>query len=179
MAEGDPIDIQREKRWPNHTSAGVKVELKPWEEDSEYSDEEGVIPPMPRNEPNMKLNAAAETPVVAWMTLAHTERCVSWHASSTEVFEMDTYISKKKTMYPHFDIGTFNRVWYICAPWVVYNMLKRVLESRSSASCNYVQSCLSFSSSPSSSLSDLSSSILVLRTALKWSWATKSKKEVI
>ncbi|KAH9482738.1 Good for full DBP5 activity protein 2 [Psilocybe cubensis] len=45
MAKGDPIDIQREKRWPNQTPAGVKVELKPWQEDSDYSDEEGVIPP--------------------------------------------------------------------------------------------------------------------------------------
>jgi len=46
MADGDPIDIQREKRWPNQTSSGVAVELKPWQEDSDYSDEEGVIPPL-------------------------------------------------------------------------------------------------------------------------------------
>jgi hypothetical protein len=39
MASGEPIDTQREKRWPNHTS-GVKVEFKPWEEDSDYSDPE-------------------------------------------------------------------------------------------------------------------------------------------
>ncbi|KDR83650.1 hypothetical protein GALMADRAFT_86044 [Galerina marginata CBS 339.88] len=45
MADGDPVDIQREKRWPNQTPAGVKVELQPWQEDSDYSDEEGVIPP--------------------------------------------------------------------------------------------------------------------------------------
>ncbi|PPQ77435.1 hypothetical protein CVT25_011017 [Psilocybe cyanescens] len=45
MAKGDPVDIQREKRWPNQTPAGVKVELKPWQEDSDYSDEEGIIPP--------------------------------------------------------------------------------------------------------------------------------------
>ena len=64
MAEGDPIDIQREKRWPNQTAAaGVKVELKPWEEDSDYSDEEGVIPP--RNYPEVELNGAAEPPVTA------------------------------------------------------------------------------------------------------------------
>ncbi|KAF9485268.1 hypothetical protein BDN70DRAFT_871278 [Pholiota conissans] len=43
MAEGDPVDIQREKRWPQQTPAGVKVELKPWQEDSDYSDEEGVF----------------------------------------------------------------------------------------------------------------------------------------
>jgi hypothetical protein len=55
MAEGDPIDIQRENRWPNQTTAGVKVELKPWEEDSDYSDEEGVIPPV------LEVNAAAQT----------------------------------------------------------------------------------------------------------------------
>ena len=65
MAEGDPIDIQREKRWPNQTAAGVKVELKPWEEDSDYSDEEGVIPPIPRNEPGVELNGAVESPRAA------------------------------------------------------------------------------------------------------------------
>jgi hypothetical protein len=43
MADGDPVDIQREKRWPQQTPAGVKVELKPWQEDSDYSDEEGVF----------------------------------------------------------------------------------------------------------------------------------------
>ncbi|KAF8897628.1 hypothetical protein BD779DRAFT_1491863 [Infundibulicybe gibba] len=49
MASGDPLDIQREKRWPNRTGgAGVQVEFKPWEEDSDFSDEEGVIPPVPR-----------------------------------------------------------------------------------------------------------------------------------
>ncbi|KJA30186.1 hypothetical protein HYPSUDRAFT_61027 [Hypholoma sublateritium FD-334 SS-4] len=44
MASGDPLDMQREKRWPLQTPAGVKVELKPWQEDSDYSDEEGVLP---------------------------------------------------------------------------------------------------------------------------------------
>ncbi|KAG6857091.1 hypothetical protein H0H87_009652 [Tephrocybe sp. NHM501043] len=44
MAGGDPVDIQREKRWPNHTTQGVKVEFKPFEEDSDYSDEEGLVP---------------------------------------------------------------------------------------------------------------------------------------
>lgn len=50
MASGDPVDLQREKRWPNHTGEttapgpkGVKVEFKPWEEDSDYSDQEGMI----------------------------------------------------------------------------------------------------------------------------------------
>ncbi|KAJ3512539.1 hypothetical protein NLJ89_g3465 [Agrocybe chaxingu] len=46
MASGDPVDIQREKRWPNQISKGLGVNLKPWQEDSDYSDEEGVLPPM-------------------------------------------------------------------------------------------------------------------------------------
>jgi hypothetical protein len=62
MAEGEAIDIQREKRWPNQTATGVKVELKPWEEDSDYSDEEGVIPPISRE---MEFNEVAEMPVAA------------------------------------------------------------------------------------------------------------------
>jgi len=44
LADGSPLDIQREERWPNQTTTGVKVELKPWQDDSDYSDEEGVIP---------------------------------------------------------------------------------------------------------------------------------------
>ncbi|KAJ6602552.1 hypothetical protein DFH09DRAFT_1470295 [Mycena vulgaris] len=46
MAGGEPLDMQRETRWPNHTgdnNAGVKVEFEPYEEDSEYSDQEGVM----------------------------------------------------------------------------------------------------------------------------------------
>jgi len=64
MAEGDAIDIQREQRWPNQTATGVKVELKPWEEDSDYSDEEGLIPPInvPRNDAEV---GSAETPAAA------------------------------------------------------------------------------------------------------------------
>jgi len=46
MAEGDPLDMQREKRWPNQTNTGVQVELQPWQEDSDYSDEEGILPPI-------------------------------------------------------------------------------------------------------------------------------------
>jgi len=47
MASGDPVDMQREKRWPNHTAAAVaqrgpKVNFTPWEEDSDYSDTEGI-----------------------------------------------------------------------------------------------------------------------------------------
>ncbi|KAF8076494.1 hypothetical protein FPV67DRAFT_1618269 [Lyophyllum atratum] len=44
MAAGDPVDIQREKRWPNHTAKGVKVDFKPHEENSDYSDEEAPVP---------------------------------------------------------------------------------------------------------------------------------------
>jgi hypothetical protein len=50
MASGDPVDLQREKRWPNrtgegtpHAPKGVKVEFKPWEEDSDFSDQEGMV----------------------------------------------------------------------------------------------------------------------------------------
>ena len=50
MASGDPVDLQREKRWPNRTGdaapqaqKGVKVEFKPWEEDSDFSDQEGMV----------------------------------------------------------------------------------------------------------------------------------------
>lgn len=49
MASGDPVDLQREKRWPNHTGQGttqgpkgVQVDWNPWEDDAEYSDQEGV-----------------------------------------------------------------------------------------------------------------------------------------
>ncbi len=37
MATGDPLDAQREQRWPNHTGprGGVKVEFTPEEEDSD------------------------------------------------------------------------------------------------------------------------------------------------
>ncbi|KZT20365.1 hypothetical protein NEOLEDRAFT_1075745 [Neolentinus lepideus HHB14362 ss-1] len=47
MASGDPVDMQREKRWPNHTEGsmtGVKVQFQPWEENSDYSDSEGLMP---------------------------------------------------------------------------------------------------------------------------------------
>ncbi|KAF9821138.1 hypothetical protein IEO21_00746 [Rhodonia placenta] len=40
MASGDPVDEQREKRWPNRTtSTNPKVEFKAWEEDSDFDDE--------------------------------------------------------------------------------------------------------------------------------------------
>jgi hypothetical protein len=46
MAGGDPVDIQRENRWPNHTTQGVKVEFKPHEDGSDCSDEEMIAPPL-------------------------------------------------------------------------------------------------------------------------------------
>ncbi|KAH7914204.1 hypothetical protein BJ138DRAFT_1110783 [Hygrophoropsis aurantiaca] len=59
MASGDPLDIQREKRWPRQTGTGVngavngsqvgtgvKVDFKPWEEDSDFSDQEGAFEDM-------------------------------------------------------------------------------------------------------------------------------------
>ena len=48
MASGEHVDNQRETRWPNRTAAtgvqGPKVQFKPWEEDSDYSDQEGLVP---------------------------------------------------------------------------------------------------------------------------------------
>lgn len=40
MAAGDPVDIQREQRWPNKTAAGVKVEFEENSDrcDTDYSD---------------------------------------------------------------------------------------------------------------------------------------------
>lgn len=57
MASGEHIDIQREKRWPNRTlhagtpsapqtGAGVKVNFDEWEEDEDFSDQEGVCGPI-------------------------------------------------------------------------------------------------------------------------------------
>ncbi|KAI6047401.1 hypothetical protein EDC04DRAFT_2876436 [Pisolithus marmoratus] len=57
MASGEPIDMQRERRWPNRTStntsapnaplngAGIRVHFDPWEEEDEFSDQEGVCGP--------------------------------------------------------------------------------------------------------------------------------------
>ncbi|KAH9951611.1 hypothetical protein B0H21DRAFT_183121 [Amylocystis lapponica] len=45
MAAGEPVDEQREKRWPNRTtSSNPRVEFKAWEEDSDPSDLEGLMP---------------------------------------------------------------------------------------------------------------------------------------
>lgn len=55
MASGDPVDMQREKRWPNRTAnntgtpqtgAGVKVNFDPWEEEEDFSDQEGIFGPI-------------------------------------------------------------------------------------------------------------------------------------
>ena len=51
MASGDPVDLQREKRWPGRIgeptpqgpTKGMKVNFLPWEEDSDYSDTEGML----------------------------------------------------------------------------------------------------------------------------------------
>ncbi|KAI0832389.1 hypothetical protein BC628DRAFT_1310050 [Trametes gibbosa] len=46
MATGDPVDQQREQRWPKRTEdAAPTVEFRDWEEDDEYSDMEGVMGP--------------------------------------------------------------------------------------------------------------------------------------
>ncbi|KAF9247299.1 hypothetical protein BU15DRAFT_38431 [Melanogaster broomeanus] len=62
MASGDPVDMQREKRWPNHTGStsqpnasqgggggggggGVKVNFDPVEGDEDFSDDDGVYGP--------------------------------------------------------------------------------------------------------------------------------------
>ena len=50
MASGNQLDIQRDERWPHHTQPGkpgeqstLKVSFDPWEEDSDYSDTEGMM----------------------------------------------------------------------------------------------------------------------------------------
>ncbi|KAG9317407.1 hypothetical protein JVU11DRAFT_1606 [Chiua virens] len=57
MASGDHVDLQREKRWPHRTGTnattgttqsgtGVKVNFDPWEEDDDFSDQEGLFGPI-------------------------------------------------------------------------------------------------------------------------------------
>lgn len=44
MASGEPLDKQRERRWPKRTDDySTKVKRFPWEEDPDYSDTEGVV----------------------------------------------------------------------------------------------------------------------------------------
>ncbi|KAJ6628714.1 hypothetical protein B0H10DRAFT_1777313 [Mycena sp. CBHHK59/15] len=50
MASGEPLDTQREARWPNRTgepgsTTGVTVNFEPHEENSDYSDQEGIMKP--------------------------------------------------------------------------------------------------------------------------------------
>jgi len=45
MASGLPLDAQRESRWPNQTNPAIEVEWKPWQEESDFSDTEGVFDP--------------------------------------------------------------------------------------------------------------------------------------
>ncbi|KAF7292403.1 hypothetical protein HMN09_01224400 [Mycena chlorophos] len=41
MVGGEPLDVLREKMWPNQAS-GLAVQFRPYEEDPDYSDQEGV-----------------------------------------------------------------------------------------------------------------------------------------
>lgn len=49
MASGQPLDMQREERWPSQTetnafgASGVKVLRQPWEVDSDLDDMEGMF----------------------------------------------------------------------------------------------------------------------------------------
>lgn len=49
MASGQPLDMQREERWPSQTETnafgapGVKVLRQPWEVDSDLDDMEGMF----------------------------------------------------------------------------------------------------------------------------------------
>lgn len=44
MASGSQLDLQREERWPNKVSESAKIQFDSWDEDSEFSDEEMMIP---------------------------------------------------------------------------------------------------------------------------------------
>ena len=44
MAAGDPVDQQRDQRWPNRTAdAQPRVQFHDWEEESDVSDMEGIF----------------------------------------------------------------------------------------------------------------------------------------
>ena len=44
MASGEPIDAQRERRWPERMSTnGPKVDFKPSDENSDLDDEDGIM----------------------------------------------------------------------------------------------------------------------------------------
>ncbi|KAF5363340.1 hypothetical protein D9756_000462 [Leucocoprinus leucothites] len=45
MARGEAVDEQRERRWPGRTAPGtVEVEFKPWEENSDYDEDDEIGP---------------------------------------------------------------------------------------------------------------------------------------
>jgi len=45
MAQGEALDEQRQQRWPNRTAPGsVQVEFKPWEENSDYDEDDHIGP---------------------------------------------------------------------------------------------------------------------------------------
>jgi len=45
MAQGEALDEQRQRRWPNRTAPGsVQVEFKPWEENSDYDEDDHIGP---------------------------------------------------------------------------------------------------------------------------------------
>ena len=56
MASGNQIDAQREERWPNQTETSAqlgssfKVNHKPWDLHSDYSDLEGAFGPPPSSD---------------------------------------------------------------------------------------------------------------------------------
>lgn len=67
MMSGDPLDMQREQRWPSNRTgelpdpqrpSGVKVQFLPHEEDSDYSDMEGMIPYIATSEEKKALGIA-------------------------------------------------------------------------------------------------------------------------
>lgn len=43
MAGGGPLDMQRDLRWPNQTNSNIEVEWMPWQDDSDFSDTEGIF----------------------------------------------------------------------------------------------------------------------------------------
>jgi len=42
MISAEPLDIQRDRRWPGQLRGGFNVQFSPWQENSDYSDTEGV-----------------------------------------------------------------------------------------------------------------------------------------
>jgi len=61
MASGSPLDTQRELRWPNQTKPSIEVEWKPWQEESDFSDTEGIFDPNNLN--GLHIGAGGGAPV--------------------------------------------------------------------------------------------------------------------